>query len=106
MFDRYAIHFHHPLINYHERDGDPYMHMDEAIAHARMKAGLLVTKSVNKIKILEQTQDEEKGTFRIAFAYAATGKATGGYIEVRPVPKHQQSSATGLQESYAGIALE
>ena len=106
MFDRYAVHFHHPLINYHELDGDPYMHMDEAIAHARMKAGLLVTKSVNKIKILEQTQDEEKGTFRIAFAYAATGKATGGYIEVRPVPKHQQSSATGLQESYAGIALE
>ena len=80
--------------------------MDEAIAHARMKAGLLVTTSVNKIKILEQTQDEEKGTFRIAFAYAATGKATGGYIEVRPVPKHQQSSATGLQESYAGVALE
>ena len=106
MSDRYAVHFHHPLINYHERDGDPYERIEEAIAHARMKAGLLITTSVNKIKISEQAHDTTANTFRIVFVYSATGKPTGGYIEVREVPKHQQSSAMGLQESYAGVVLE
>lgn len=105
MTDRYAVHFHCPIINYHERDGDPHEHIEQAIAHARLKADNMLTTSVNKIKILDQKRAPDGKSYRIAFGYTQTGKPTGAYIEVRVVPKHQQSNASGHQERYAGINL-
>ena len=105
MTDRFAVYFHCPLINYQERDGDPHDHIEQAIAHARLKAETMLSTSVNKIKILEQLRDTEAKTFRLVFGYTQNNKATGAYIEVRKVPKHQQSKALGHQERYAGISL-
>ena len=105
MTDRYAVHFHCPLINFHERDGDPYEHIEQAIAHARLKAETMLASSVNKIKILDQIRDPDGKAFRIVLGYSQTNKPTGAYIEVRMVPKHQQSKALGLQERHAGSSL-
>lgn len=105
MTDRFAVHFHCPLINFHERDGDPYEHIEQAIAHARLKADSMLVTSVNKIKILEQFRDAEGKVFRIVFGYSQNNKPTGAYIEVRVVPKYQQSKALGHQERHAGISL-
>lgn len=52
MLDRFAVHFQHPLLNYDERDGDPYDHIEQAIAHARAASNDGHAESVNKIKNL------------------------------------------------------
>ena len=105
MIDRFAVHFHCPLINYNERDGDPYEHIEQAIAHARLKADNMLSTSVNKLKILEQSRDIDNNSFRIVLGYTQTNKPTGAYIEVRVVPKYQKSKALGHQERHAGISL-
>lgn len=105
MTDRYAVHFHCPLINYHERDGDPHETIERAVAHARLKAENILVTSVNKLKILQQDFSSDQRSFRISFSYTLSGKPTGAYIEVREVPKHQQSNALGHQEQYAGVNL-
>ena len=105
MLDRFAVHFQHPLLNYDERDGDPYDHIEQAIAHARAKAETMVITSVNKIKILDMSRDDANKKFRITFCYAQTMKPTGAFIEVRPVPKFQHNKASGIRETYAGGIL-
>jgi len=105
MTNRYAVHFHHPLINFHERDGDAYESLDDAIMHANKKAESMINTSVGKIKALKPISNKEQETYKILFSYTENNKPTGAYIEVRSVKKFSQGKATGLKETYAGMEL-
>lgn len=100
--ERFGIDYVHPLINYRERDGEPAVTFEEGIERARVKAATMVTLSSGRLKVLDETRDDNAHTFVINFAFVQGGKPTGGFIEVNLIPPSRSGLAVvirgGLEE--------